>query len=125
MSLKKKSLRKNTSPAPSGLKYDSEKVPLDLLSTAWLWGTAAVLAFGAKKYSKHNWREGLEQSRLMAAALRHITAYNAGEDLDPETGLSHLTHASCCLMFAYEMRLTHPELDDRYRPTQTRRRAKN
>lgn len=97
-----------------GTKHDAEKIRLDLLSTQWLSGVGKVLTFGAKKYAAHNWRQGIEMSRLMGAALRHITAYNGGEDNDPETGLSHLWHASCCLMFASELRETHPELDDRY-----------
>lgn len=100
----------------AGVKHDQEKVPLQLLSTAWLMGVGRVLQFGAKKYAAHNWRQGIERSRLMGAALRHILAYNAGEDVDPETGLSHLHHASCCLMFAAELHETRPDLDDRYRP---------
>ncbi len=103
-------------PEPTkGLKYDSDKEPVSLLSRIWLLGVARVMGFGAHKYAAHNWRNGLERSRLVSAALRHILAYNEGEDLDPETGLSHLDHASCCLMFAREMHETHPELDDRYK----------
>ena len=99
----------------TGIKHDQEKPKLSLLSALWLLGVGQVLTLGAKKYSAHNWREGIEQSRLLSAALRHILAYQDGEDLDPETGLCHLYHASCCLMFAAELRITHPELDDRYR----------
>lgn len=79
-------------------------------------GVGAVLTFGAKKYASHNWRKGLHQSRLLGAALRHVVAYLGGEDRDPESHLSHLYHASCCLMFASELLETHPELDDRWKP---------
>ena len=41
---------------------------------------------------------------------------NDGEDKDPESGLSHLAHAACCIMFLLEFEKTHPELDDRYKP---------
>lgn len=83
-----------------------------LLSTALkkdavsLWSAyieiARVLDFGAKKYARDNWRKGggLTQCRVIAAALRHIAAYREGEELDPETGLSHLAHAACELLFA-------------------------
>lgn len=98
-----------------GLKADGAKPPVDLLSTAALLATAEVLGFGARKYATHNWRKGIEWSRVLAAAMRHIIAFNAGQDLDPETGLSHLAHASCCIMFLLEYQLTHPELDDRYK----------
>jgi hypothetical protein len=98
-----------------GRKDDGGKAPLDLLSSLWLFGVAQVLGFGAKKYAAHNWRKGIKQSRLIAAALRHLLAFNDGESFDPESQLCHLLHASCCLMFAYEMFLTRPDLDDRYR----------
>lgn len=100
----------------SGIKLDTEKPDLSLLSTVWVLGVGRVLSFGKQKYAAHNWRQGLEQSRLLAAALRHIFVYLAGEDTDPESGESHLDHASCCLMFARELSATHPHLDDRYRP---------
>lgn len=101
----------------TALKFDQDKLPLHLLSTEALNQTAAVLAFGAEKYAEHNWRKGFAWSRPLSAALRHLTAFNAGEDKDPESGLSHLAHAMCCLMFLLEFEKTHPHLDDRYKPT--------
>jgi hypothetical protein len=98
------------------LKFDQNKLPLNLLSTEALNQTAAVLQFGAQKYAEHNWRAGFAWSRPLAAAMRHLTAFNDGEDRDPESGLSHLAHAACCIMFLLEFEKTHPELDDRYKP---------
>lgn len=60
---------------------------------------ARVLAFGAKKYARHNWRLGMDWSRLIGAAMRHLAAFTRGELHDPETGLHHLGHLGCCLMF--------------------------
>lgn len=103
--------------AGKAIKFDQGKLPLHLLSTEALNQTAAVLAFGAEKYAEHNWREGFAWSRPLSAALRHITAFNAGEDQDPESGLSHLAHAACCIMFLLEFEKTHQHLDDRFKPT--------
>jgi hypothetical protein len=97
-----------------GTKHDGEKIQLDLLSSRWLFGVGQVLTFGAKKYAAHNWRQGIKSSRLLGACLRHVLAYLGGEDRDPETGISHLHHASCCLMFLSELAETKPEFDDRY-----------
>jgi len=97
------------------MKFDDNKLPVNLLSTEALNQTAAVLKFGADKYHAHNWRDGFAWSRPLAAAMRHIMAYNDGEDKDPESGLSHLAHAACCIMFLLEFEKTHPELDDRYK----------
>lgn len=111
-----KKLSDVTKAAGTALKFDQDKLPLHLLSTEAMNQTAAVLAFGAQKYAEHNWRNGFAWSRPLAAAMRHITAFNAGEDRDPESGLSHLAHAACCIMFLLEFEKTHPHLDDRYKP---------
>ncbi len=101
--------------AQQGVKFDGEKIQMDLLSARWLFGVGEVLTYGAKKYAAHNWRKGISRARLLAATLRHVFAYLRGEDCDPETGLLHLHHASCCLMFAAELHYTRPDLDDRYK----------
>jgi hypothetical protein len=97
-----------------GHKFDSGKPPLSLLDPYALTEVAKVLAFGAGKYDKHNWRRGISYSRLMDAALRHLMDFNNGEDLDPESKLSHIAHASCCLMFLLWMVQHRSDLDDRY-----------
>ena len=90
----------------SALKFDTDKLPVNLLSSEALLQTAAVLKFGADKYAEHNWRQGFAWSRPLAAAMRHIMAFNDGEDKDPESGLSHLAHAMCCIMFLLEFEKT-------------------
>lgn len=102
-----------------GTKHDQDKPRMDLLDPLWLEETAKVLGFGAQKYAAHNWRQGIAQSRLIGAALRHLTAHQRGEDRDPESGLPHLAHASCCLMFLTNMAATRPDLDDRYKAPAT------
>lgn len=98
----------------AGLKYDSEKPRMDLVDPYAIEQVAKVLGFGAKKYEAHNWRKGLQWSRLIAGVLRHVNAFNDGEDLDPETGISHAAHAMCGLMFLVNYTKTHKSLDDRY-----------
>lgn len=71
---------------------------------------ARVLMFGDSKYGRDNWRKGLHYTRLLDAALRHIIAFADGEDLDPETGESHLAHAKCCMSMVMAMP---KEWDDR------------
>ena len=89
-----------------GVKHDEHKVPMHLLPPELLAGTAAVLDFGARKYSERNWELGMAWHRPFSALMRHMWAWWRGEDLDPETGMSHLWHASCCIAFlmAYEQR---------------------
>jgi hypothetical protein len=104
----------NVKEATVGIKFDNEKAPISLINRRALEAEAQVMAYGAKKYARHNWRKGFESSRLLDAALRHIIAYADGEDTDPETGLSHLAHARCCLAFQIELEVTRPDLDDRH-----------
>jgi hypothetical protein len=101
--------------APTGIKHDQDKPDMSLLSNIALIKVAQVMTFGKRKYSAHNWRGGFVWSRPLAAAARHIYAYIGGEDKDPETGLSHLAHACCCLFFVLEFEETHKNLDDRFK----------
>ncbi len=99
----------------SGIKHDQDKPDMSLLSSIALVEVAKVMTFGKKKYSANNWRGGFAWTRPLSAALRHIFAFLGGEDKDPETGLSHLAHAICCLMFILEFITTGAGTDDRYK----------
>ena len=104
----------------SGTKHDQEKPDMSLLSSVAIIEVAKVMSFGKRKYAAHNWRGGIAYSRLLAACLRHVFAFLGGEDLDPETGICHLAHAMCCLMFILEFFLTgRSSLDDRYKLNQS------
>lgn len=89
-----------------GRKDDSGKDPWHLLPTDAMRGVVKVLAKGAARYGERNWERGMAWSRCYAALHRHVSAWWEGESVDAETGLSHLDHALCCLMFlsAYEKR---------------------
>ena len=89
-----------------GRKFDSEKPKMHLLPPKAIVEVAKVLTFGASKYDEDNWRY-LEdaQNRYSGGTLRHIFSHLDGELQDPETNLSHLAHAICCLMFKLELEL--------------------
>lgn len=82
-----------------GIKFDSEKIPLNLLPTEALWEVGKVLALGRNKYDAYNWKNGMSWSRLYGAILRHLFAWMEREDKDPESGLSHLAHCACNILF--------------------------
>jgi Domain of unknown function (DUF5664) len=95
-------------------KYDNQKVQLDLLPYDSLVEIARVLEFGATKYSAGNYMKGLDIRRLISACLRHIMQFNNGENIDMESGHTHLGHAACNLMFAIWMMKNKPEMDNRW-----------
>ena len=102
--------------APAGaLRYDGDKPKMGLISPIAMKGLADVLTFGAKKYASHNWRKGMDWSRSYDSLLRHLAAWLGGEDHDPESKLPHIDHIACNVMFLQEYRITHPELDDRFK----------
>lgn len=95
-------------------KNDSDKVPMELLSHGALLEISKVFGHGAKKYGRFNYKSGLNYSRIIGAAYRHLGAFNSGEDLDPESGLSHIAHLGCCVIMLLDYIQEHPEMDDRY-----------
>lgn len=82
-----------------GRKDDQDKIRTDLYSVVAYMGVCAVLTFGAKKYAPWNWAKGIHYMRVYGALLRHLFAWMRGQQCDEETGLPHLDHAACCLMF--------------------------
>lgn len=94
-------------------KYDGGKSPVHLVVPDFILGVADILAFGAKKYAAWSWTEGKDWSRDWSALARHALLWWMGEDLDPETGRSHLLHAGCDLMFLYVSWLRGIGSDDR------------
>ncbi len=90
-----------------GRKDDGAKIRTDLLPIRALLAVAEVMTFGASKYGANNWQNVKPKSRYFGAALRHLFARALGELSDPETGLPHLAHASCCVLFLLSGDLGH------------------
>ncbi len=97
------------------VKHDTGKTPISLIPIEAINGEADVFAFGAAKYGRHNFRKGMEHTRVIDAALRHLLAIANGEDIDPESGKPHWAHARCCLaMYAY-YQVNNVGTDDRFK----------
>ena len=109
----------NPKPQLGGVKHDQGKPDWSLLPIGPTEEVVKVFTFGKAKYSAWNWTKGFAWSRPLAAALRHIFAWSAGQDKDPESGLSHLAHAICCLQMLIEFQETKTGVDDRYTRKQT------
>lgn len=83
-----------------GVKHDGGKPRWDLLPLSAVEPIVVVLTFGAIKYAPGNWMtldDAVE--RYYAAMMRHLAAWRGGERYDPESGLHHLAHAGCCMIF--------------------------
>lgn len=79
---------------------------------------ARVYENGAQKYSRDNWRKGYRWSLSYDAMQRHINAFWAGEEFNPDSGLHHLGHAvfHCFTLMSFGGDLEqYARYDDRYR----------
>lgn len=84
----------------SGKKYDEGKPRWSLIPWGVMQDVVSVLQFGADKYGEGNWKSVPDaRIRYFNAALRHVLAWHDGGATDPDTGKSHLAHATCCLLF--------------------------
>jgi hypothetical protein len=83
-----------------GLKFDTEKLRMDLIPVEVINALAQVLTYGAKKYAPNSW-QNVEpfNDRYYAALLRHLMLWRSGEIIDKESGLPHLTHALANVAF--------------------------
>ena len=76
---------------------------------------AKVQLYGQQKYGEfNNYRKGMEVSRNLSCAIRHIADYLDGNDNDSESGHSHLAHATCRLLFVLENLADGVAIEDRY-----------
>ena len=96
--------------------YDDGKAPLATLPWAAIRQMSYVQAYGHRKYGDfHNYRKGLEVSRNLSCALRHIAEYMEGHDTDHESGVNPLAHAMCRLAFVIQNLEDGTAIDDRYK----------
>lgn len=85
----------------TGIKHDKGKPRLSLLPWSALYSVCEVLEWGAREYGEYNWRDVEDGERRFAdAALRHLAAHSEGHENDGKTGLPHLAHAACSVLFA-------------------------
>lgn len=96
-----------------GVKHDQGKAPWHLLPPDAMDEVLKVLDYGANKYAARNWEAGMDWSRPFSAMMRHMWAWWSGEDIDQESGLSHLAHAACCVLFLLAYNKRFDGYDDR------------
>lgn len=82
----------------------------DLLPLNAVWAVAKHCERGALKYGEHNVDKGIPVHSLFDSAIRHAFKWFIGWDDEP-----HLEAACWNLLWALEMCLTKPEMDDRPR----------
>lgn len=86
--------------APAGMKHDQGKPRYSLIPAGALALVVDVLEYEATKYAPNGWKHVKNaRERYYNAAMRHLQQWWSGEWLDSESGLPHLAHVACCVMF--------------------------
>lgn len=84
-------------------KYGKE-LPIEEIAT----GKWKVIDDGA-----NNWRKGLNWEGVIGCIERHVAAFKAGEDIDPELGTYHLANAAWNAIALLEYYKIYPQGDNR------------
>lgn len=106
---------KDTNPKDAvGIK----KAPITTVSGAVLAELGLAMMEGALKYGRHNYRiAGVRASVYRDSVWRHLLAWwDFGQDIDPDSGLSHITKAIAGLMVLRDGMILGNLVDDRPPP---------
>ena len=88
------------------------KVPMSTVSAPVLAEISLGMLEGACKYGRHNYRMvGVRSSVYYDATMRHLMAWWEGQDIDPASGLHHVTKAITSLVVLRDAML-HGMCDD-------------
>ena len=95
-------------------RFGNLKVPLSCVPAPVLMEIGAGMLEGSIKYGRHNYRESrIKASTYYDAVMRHMMQWWEGEDIDADSGLSHVTKAICSLVVLRDQMLAGTIIDDR------------
>lgn len=94
------------------------KLPFSVIPFTVIWEVGLGMLEGTLKYARHNYRvAGVRASVYVDATFRHMTSWWEGEDLDPDSGLSHVTKAIASLVVLRDSMIQGNWVDDRPPPS--------
>ena len=96
------------------------KAPMSAVPTVVLHEMGLGMLEGALKYGRHNYRAvGVHSSVYYDAVMRHLNQWWEGEDIDQDSGLSHITKALTTLAVLRDSQIRGNVVDDRPPSTPT------
>jgi hypothetical protein len=91
-----------------------KKVPFSTIPGQVEGEIGLALFEGARKYGKYNYRAiGVRYSVYYDATMRHLKSWHEGQDIDPDSGLNHITKAIAGLIVLRDSMLQENAIDDR------------
>jgi hypothetical protein len=91
-----------------------QKPSLSAVPATALFHLARAMMDGERKYGQYNWREKDVPARIYVdAAMRHILAWNDGEEAADDSKCHHLAHAMACCAIVLDAMEQGALIDDR------------
>lgn len=91
-----------------------KKVPMSAVSAPVMAEIGVAMLEGAAKYGRHNYRAvGVRSSVYYDSTMRHLMAWWEGEDVDADSGMSHVTKAITSLVVLRDAMIQGLCTDDR------------
>ena len=94
------------------MRFNAGKPQLSFIPMELMEDCARVFQYGAQKYDRDNWKKGDHATSLLDSLLRHVAAFQQGEYIDEESGLPHLGHIMCNVIFLTHVACNFPEFLD-------------
>lgn len=92
----------------------AKKPPLSYIPRTVLYEVGNALFEGSRKYGAYNWRiAGVRASIYQDACGRHLDAWHEGQDLDPDSGIHHVSKAIAGLIVIRDAMICDKFVDDR------------
>lgn len=90
------------------------KAPMSTVPANVLAEIGVAMLEGSVKYGRHNYRAaGVRSSVYYDAVMRHVMSWWEGEDIDPDSNMSHITKALSCLTVLRDAQMQGMCTDDR------------
>jgi hypothetical protein len=90
------------------------KAPMSTVPANVLAEIGVAMLEGSVKYGRHNYRAaGVRASVYYDAVMRHLMSWWEGEDMDPDSGMNHITKALSCLVVLRDAQMQQMYTDDR------------
>jgi len=81
------------------MRFNEGKPKWSLVHFKSLEPMVKVLEFGALKYAPKNWQKPMPLDQILESMQRHLAALIDGEEIDSESGISHMGHIQANSMF--------------------------
>jgi hypothetical protein len=97
-----------------GRKFSKGKPKMCLIPEEALFGAATVFTDAEQTHGSYNYRYGLYWTDILDALTRHVLKFQAGIELDEDSGRPNTWHILANAMMLEYLRVHHTDKDNRF-----------